>query len=172
VEILQFPDLRSSCHSRPWKILVNCQLFLAPLRAQLHCHLSFCHLFSIINSTISPSHLGSSLYSLGADATENSVSQHYFHCLALALCRGNVLTLPFHSNGCTRYILFPTIPLLLRTCMLRLLPNNGRFYGSIVLPLSKYAKIFIIWSWNDLKTSGKAATFTITYGAEPFLRRR
>jgi hypothetical protein len=80
--------------------------------------------------------MGSSIYSLGADPTENTVSQQYFHCLALTRWRGNVFTQSFHSNCCTRYIPLPIIPLLLRA-----LPSNGCFSGSTVLALSKYGTI-------------------------------
>jgi hypothetical protein len=60
VEILQIPAHRSSCHSRPCRTIVNIQLF---------SQLSLCHLFSIIRSAV----LGSLLYSLGADPTENTI---------------------------------------------------------------------------------------------------
>jgi hypothetical protein len=57
VEILQLAALWSSCHSSPYRTLVNCQLFLTSL-AVLNCaanpQQTRCHLFSIINSTIKP----------------------------------------------------------------------------------------------------------------------
>jgi hypothetical protein len=51
VEILQLPVFRSSCHSRPCRARLNCQ-----------------------PSTDSSAGLGFSLYSLGADPTENTAS--------------------------------------------------------------------------------------------------
>jgi hypothetical protein len=90
VEILQLPALRFSCHSRPCRNLVNCQLFLAFL-AELKCTfnplLNCYHLFSIIFAG-----LGFSLNNIGADPTENTA----FNISSIVV---GVITDPLHKSG-------------------------------------------------------------------------
>jgi hypothetical protein len=55
----------------------------------------FCHLFSIIPSAC----LGSSLYSLVANPTENTRFQQFLDCCLRIRCCWNVFTEPLPSNG-------------------------------------------------------------------------
>jgi hypothetical protein len=48
--------------------------------------------------------LGSSLYSLGADPTENTVSWQSLYCCVHIRCRGNVFTEPLLSSRCLLWL--------------------------------------------------------------------
>jgi hypothetical protein len=111
VEILQLPVIRSSCHSRPCRTLVyslstdNDQLRNSQSNSLLQLPTLSLSVFSIIFAELNSrlkilrwlsqllsAGLGSSLYSLGADSTENTVSiviaQQYLECCLRIRCHG------------------------------------------------------------------------------------
>jgi hypothetical protein len=127
VDILQLPTFRSSCHSRPCRTLVNslstdnCQLRNPQSNSLLQ--LPIISLPSLLNylcrallstailnwlSQLLSAGLGSSLYSLGTDASEDTVfsviAQQYLDCCLRIRCRGNVFTKSLPSNECLLWL--------------------------------------------------------------------
>jgi hypothetical protein len=111
VEILQFSVLRSSCHSHPCRTLVNS---LNP-----NCQLST--ELVAISSQLSSAGLGSSLYSLVADPTENTA----FNISSIAV---GAFTDPF---GLKRPFVYSPI-VVLSLFVPRSLPSNGSVRHNIL----------------------------------------
>jgi hypothetical protein len=108
VESLQLPVLRSSCHSRPYRTLANCQLNHNAISSQPPLHSSTkLPIFNQLNCPIS----------LFCNNTAPTTSKTPFlYCYMRVHLRGNLFSQPLlrngllfirllHSKGCTRCLL-------------------------------------------------------------------